>query len=286
MSGFGCEDGEAGYNKASKEFKESPTIETYVRLRRERPNVEIEVATTGGLEFVLFHEEQLRDYGIDPDLVSGVLDAAPEAQTELALRLMESIIQRNEKEDTGATHLISRREAISEALVNYLIGVALDGLSWNDDLLISRELIVLIKHQLGVSTSRYIEEQKIINRKFEARWMAGLLIRKGKLPSYRNIARSLGLQASTVKRWFSDQNINFDTAIADLSDEIAESFRRFRQEKLKRERERIRSRPSCRSPTYSPVLTAETTTPSSFRPRITIRSIRCSRTRRISESPC
>jgi uncharacterized protein YjcR len=96
----------------------------------------------------------------------------------------------------------------------------------------------LIKHQLGVSTSRYIEEQKISNRKFQARWIAGLLIRKGKLPSYRNIARSLGVQASTVKRWFSDQNINFDTAIADLSDEIAESFRRFRQEKLKRERER------------------------------------------------
>jgi hypothetical protein len=51
MSQFGTEPGKLGFNDLTKEYKKSPTIENYVRLRREYPEGEVEVSTTGGLDF-------------------------------------------------------------------------------------------------------------------------------------------------------------------------------------------------------------------------------------------
>ena len=236
MADFGGEQGKPGYNKVSLEYKSFPSIETYVRLRREYPKEELEIATTAGLDFVFAYEDELKSNGIEPKLFTKALDADLEAQAELALDVMVHLISRNETEKTGAPHLVSRKKAISDAFVNYLIGVALDALSWTDQLTITRELIVLIKHQLGALTSHYIDDLEIRNKKFRARWIAGLLIRKGERPSLRKIAKCLGVQASTVKRWFADEPPNFNTDIADEIDEISKDMGRWGKAKAAKEK--------------------------------------------------
>lgn len=199
---FGTEPGKSGFNEISKKYKDSPTIENYVRLRRKRPDEELEIATTGGIEFLIHAEQELLSYGISQRTITGILDADHDAQAKLALQLLELLIERQEKYKSGATHTVSRKEAISDTLINYLIACSLDALSWNDEMEISRELIVLIKHQLGSITSTYEVELDKREKKHRARIIAAQIAVKGKMPTYRGIGRAMGVQASTVMRWF------------------------------------------------------------------------------------
>jgi hypothetical protein len=123
---------ESGFNEITKEYKASPTIENYVRLRRKYPLVPLEIATTGGIEFLFSLEQELRLHGIDPYLVVGAMDADLAAQAELSLLLLELIIERQNKEKDGETHIVSRGKAISDALINYLIRACLDALESRD----------------------------------------------------------------------------------------------------------------------------------------------------------
>ena len=133
------------------------------------------------------------------------MDADLDAQATLSLKLLELLIQRKEKKNSGATHIVSRKEAISDTLVNYLIAVSLDALSWNEEMEISRELIVLIKHQLGSISSTYELELDKREKRHQARWIAAQIAAKGKTPTYRQIGRAMDVQASTVMRWFAGE---------------------------------------------------------------------------------
>jgi hypothetical protein len=73
--GFGCD--EEGFNEFSKAYKKAPSIENYVKLRRENPDAEIEVGVIGGVEQLMYMQHELRRYGIDPQLVAGTMDADP-----------------------------------------------------------------------------------------------------------------------------------------------------------------------------------------------------------------
>ena len=204
MSQFGTQPGKRGFNDLTKEYKKSPTVENYVRLRREHPKGEVEISTTGGVEFFSAQEKDLRSQGLDPNLVIRLFDADLEAQAEISLLLLQKIIERDNLHKSGETHIVSRKKVVSDTLINYLIGCALDGMCWTDNLDITRELIVLIKQQLGTLTSQYEIGQKQLNRRSEATWIAAQLLNQGKTPTYRNIGRILEVQASTVMRWFPD----------------------------------------------------------------------------------
>ena len=113
------------------------------------------------LNFCFPKQKKLRSHGLDPNLIEGFIIGEIESQPEVSLLLLELLIDRDRIQKSGATHVVSRKKAISDRLVNYLIVSALDGMSWTDQMLISRELIVLIKHQLGSPTSEYeIDEER------------------------------------------------------------------------------------------------------------------------------
>ena len=114
--------------------KADPSIENYVRLRRGDPEAEIEIGIVGGFELMFYMREELAQYGIDPELLGGILDADQDAISEMALRLMEKLIEAQAIAADGETHLIRRGLAIPEKLIDWIICCSLDGLSWNDDL--------------------------------------------------------------------------------------------------------------------------------------------------------
>jgi hypothetical protein len=207
---FGVDPGASGFNAISKEYKANPKIENYVRLRRRFPDKEIEVATTGGIDHLFAEEGKLRALNIEPRLVARCLDANVDAHSELSLKLMELLIQRDQLKRGGATHIARRNLGISDVEVNYLIAGMLDSLSWNDELEISRDLIVLIKHQLRAFTSKFEEEEETRGKRHSATIVACQLIAAGKKPTFRNIAKAIGVNATTVMRWFPDGDFGTD----------------------------------------------------------------------------
>jgi hypothetical protein len=193
-----------GFSKLSTAFKDAPSIEHYVRLRRQHPNKKIEIAISGALEWLWDNEDTLTALSISPDLVAGALDADHKSISELSLLLLERIIERDAAQNGGATHLVSRGKAISDTLVNYLINMMLDALEWNDEMTLHRDLIVLIRHQTGGGICEWNKEERLRELRQEAKWTAIKMACEGKEPSYRTIGKALGVNATTVMRWFDD----------------------------------------------------------------------------------
>ncbi|MBF0325500.1 MAG: hypothetical protein HQL42_10550 [Alphaproteobacteria bacterium] len=201
MSGYGGDE-DGGYNALSKAYKKDPSLEAYVQLRRNYPDAEIEVSVIGGMDQLFFLEPEIKKYGFDPSLVASVMDADPEAISELSLQIMEKMVEAKKISRNGATHLSRRCLAIPDKLVNWLIACMLDALSWNDDLYIPRDLIVLIRERLGGSNPEYEQASHAHQMRWAAIMVGGQLQARGIKPSFRMLAGILNVAPSTVKRWF------------------------------------------------------------------------------------
>lgn len=187
----------------TKVYKTDPSIEHYVKLRRDKPDATIEVAVIGGFESMFYMREEFERYGIDPDLLTGILDADPEAVSEVSLRLMEKMIEARQMDSAGQTHLIRRGMAIPDRLIDWVISCSLDAMSWNDEVKVPRDLIVLIRERLGGSNPQYEQEGDVRKSKRDAEIIAGQLKAQGIAPTFRLLGQYLNVAPSTVKRWFA-----------------------------------------------------------------------------------
>lgn len=135
-------------------------------------------------------------------MAAGLLDANVEAIGETALRVMEAMIAARQRERAGETQLASRGQAIPMKLVDWIVCCALDGLSWNDDLPIPRDLIVLIRERLGGANPRYERIGHVREMKLSAGLIAGQFKAQCHTPTFKLVDEIMGVAASTVMRWF------------------------------------------------------------------------------------
>lgn len=115
---FGSKAG-GGFNELTKAYKAAPSIESYVKLRRENPKAGIEVSILGGIEPLFYMETELRRFGIDPQLVAGIMDSDANAISEISLYLMEKIIEARSLKKGGKAkraHALHYRHFISRGL--------------------------------------------------------------------------------------------------------------------------------------------------------------------------
>lgn len=204
-------DGDSGFNALSKAYKNDPSIENYLKLRREHPDGEIEVGVIGGLEQLFYMEAELRKFGIDPNLMAGALDADQASINELSLQLMEKTIEARRLAQAGETQLIRRGLAIPDKLINWIITCSLDAMSWSDNLEIPRDLIVLIRERLGGTNLEYEQASRANQQKMRAAFIAGQLKARGITPTLKTLGHTLGVAPSTVKRWFEDGELERET---------------------------------------------------------------------------
>jgi hypothetical protein len=207
--GFGSD--ENGFNEISKAYKKNPSIENYVKLRRGNPEAQIEVAVVGGIESLFYMRRQLERYGISANLVASVMDADCDAISEISLQLMEKIIETRKLTKAGKSQLIRRGLAIPDKLIDWIITCSLDALSWNDELYIPRDLIVLIRERLGGSNSEYKQASEAYEHKGKAAFVAGQLKAQGIAPTFKRLGEIFGVAPSTVKRWFAPGEFQHET---------------------------------------------------------------------------
>jgi hypothetical protein len=179
-------------------------LEHYLKLRRENLDVEFEVSVVGGADQLFFMEASLRKHGFEPALVASALDADPDALGELSLQIMERLVEARRLSNSGETHLGRRGLVMPEKMADWLIGCMLDALSWNNDLHIPRDLIVLVRERLSGSNPEYEQAARAAAMRSNAILLAGQLLAQGVKPSFRLLARLLEVAPSTVKRWFPD----------------------------------------------------------------------------------
>lgn len=204
---------EGGFNDISRAYKQDPTLENYLALRRAEPNAEIEVAVLGGIDDLFAMEEELERYGIGAHpLMTGVLDADQASISELSLKLMDHIVNARRLEASGETQLVRRGMAMPDSLIDWIICVALDAQSWTDAMELNRDLIVLIRERLGGSNQHYKQAVAAHTRRRNAPWIGAQLKARGIEPTVRQIAEVLEVAPSTVTRWYPNN--------AELQEEI------------------------------------------------------------------
>ena len=101
--------------------------------------------------------------------------------------------------------------AIPDKLIDWIITCSLDSLSWNADLHIPRDLIVLIRERLGGSNPEYEQASKAHEQKGNAAFVGGQLKAQGITPTFKLLGKVFGVAPSTVKRWFQPGEFERET---------------------------------------------------------------------------
>jgi hypothetical protein len=201
------------FNATTKAYKSDPSLENYVALRRNNPNAEIEVSVTGGLDQTFYMQPIVERFGIDIELVLGALDADAQKTSKLSLLLMEKMIAAKRLSRKGQTQLVRRGAAVPDKLIDWLISISLDALSWNDHLYIPRDLIVLIRERIGGANVEYERASRAHQQKHNAAIIAGQLRARGIQPTFKLVGKTLGVAPSTVKRWFKPGEFERETNV-------------------------------------------------------------------------
>ena len=191
-----------GFNAASKAYKSEPSIQNYLKLRRENPEAEVEVSNLGGFDSVLAMQSEFELHGFSVETMMGILDADQAVISEVSLRLLEELVRHEELSQIGETQLVRREKAIPLKFVDWIIALALEALSWTDSMLMNRDLIVLINARLVGAEPTYQQQVRAHEASRSAVWIGAQLLAQGTKPSIRRIAAILNVSPSTVSRWF------------------------------------------------------------------------------------
>jgi hypothetical protein len=139
----------ASFKKLIIEYRRTSSAAMYLEIRRTFPEIEINVARFGGIDFVFAFEEDLKRVQIPGDLVAAALYCDEPSVDALCLHLLALLIERDTLPKTGPGHIERRRNAISDAMVNYLISIMLENYDWHEEIFrIPASLIVLTRRQL------------------------------------------------------------------------------------------------------------------------------------------
>jgi hypothetical protein len=183
------------------QFDEDQSIESYVALRRFAPGCDTEIHQFAGVDPLQALGQELEQAGLDRALVCGALGGDDRDIDELCLQLMEGLIGRKRLEARGETHLQGRGIGISDALVGHLIVSMMEVLQ-QDCLEPRPSFVLLVREQLGgASTAIYKSHTKFLGRN-RAVFLGMQIKRRGEQPTIRQIAATMGVQPSTVSRWF------------------------------------------------------------------------------------
>jgi hypothetical protein len=197
----------ASFKQAVVDYRQKPTIDAYLRVRQQFPEIEILIGELAGIDPLFVLAEEFQKQGIDRQLVASCLDADEPSIDALCLHLIEKIVEREKISKDEPGHIQKRRAAISDAMVNYLIVTILESCDWNDqEVRIPASLVVLIRHQLFGSKrpdlhTAYLSKERLHNLAM----MIAQELKPNERLSINKLASIAFIPRSTAARWLRDK---------------------------------------------------------------------------------
>lgn len=189
------------FMKLADKFEAEPILENYLVLRRGFGGTGVELSYFLIPDPLSSVEDELRQHGIDPAIFSDALDGNDYQIDELCLQLMERLVERQTRERAGHTHIQTTGLAIPDSLIDYLVISMLEA-SEVHGLAPGPALVILIREKLGGPNPGRHKQNLIDKNRKHAIWIAAHHRLGGRTISVRQIAEKMGLEASTVSRWF------------------------------------------------------------------------------------
>jgi len=216
-------------------YRKDPSIQNYLTIRHEFPEVEIQVGQFSGLETLFKLEKVFEGQGIDSNLVAAALDADEPGVDALCLRLLELLAARESIPKSGPGHIEKRRRAIGDATVNYLITMILEACDWHgDSFRIPGSLVVLIKYQLCKSLPDLEMEVRSREKKENTALAVAQLMKPDEKLSINKLKDMAGLTRTTAARWLADPEFQswLDTGRRWAADGLFERAERAARQRL------------------------------------------------------
>jgi hypothetical protein len=141
-------------------------------------------------------------------MIAGAMDGFEPGIDKLCIALMEGIVAREKISGVGSAQ--KRRAAISDAMVNYLIAIMLDGINWSDAALRPpAALILLIKHQLGPMKGDLYEKYKTHEAQRQLAWSVAQLLEPDEKLSINLLVKMAStrtpISRATAARWLKQK---------------------------------------------------------------------------------
>jgi hypothetical protein len=195
------------------QYEVDPSIERYLVIRREFPEIDIQVGRFGDYDFydvVDEAEEHFVARGIDRELFSTCFREGSEPWVDaLCLRVLELLIEREKGASPEPGFIERKRKAISDSSVSYLIflllkrqQVQLWSQPWKR---LPGALVALIKHQLCKANPDLEQELSTLDK---ARWTAifvGQQLDLHEPLSVRQLSKMAQIPIATAARWLKKE---------------------------------------------------------------------------------
>lgn len=188
------------------DHQRAQTIADYVRQRRADPARPIEFGLPPGALLDAVAPELAR-FQISPELIFAAGDADPDAISELSLLILGWLASEENLKGTGASQLASRGETLPPKLASWLVAFMLEAVALKGRR-ITPDFHVLLRATLPTSTSHYEAKALVESQRSMTIAMAVRLAPNGPLPSIRRLAKALGVEPSTVARWFQSGDLH------------------------------------------------------------------------------
>lgn len=182
-------------------FDSEPSLENYLELRKQSGCTSTELSR---LSYVVSSSSlaiEFENYSLEPMLLAGVLGGDERDMDALCLQLIERLVHRRQKENSGEVHLQTVGGQIPDALINFLLLVMLETCS-DLDVPLPPAMIVLLRDRLGGPSPDRYKTAAMQEKKRRAVMIAAGIFSDNREVSIRQIAKELGVQPSTVTRWF------------------------------------------------------------------------------------
>jgi hypothetical protein len=195
----------ASFQKLIVDYRRTQNATTYLKIRRDFPEIEIQVSRFGGIDFVFTFEDDLKRLQISPDAVAGALDCDEPWVDALCLRLLTLLVERDALPKTGPGHIDRRRNAISDSFANYLISIMLESYDWHEEIFrIPPSLIVLARRQLTGENPDLYELSNAREKRQGVAFMVAQKFDAGERLTVRKLANVAKIPRSTAARWLTE----------------------------------------------------------------------------------
>jgi hypothetical protein len=190
-------------------YQEHPSAENYLRIRARFPETEIQVAQFAGMDPLFSLEGEFKKQGIDSEDVAAVLDGDEPSIDNMCLRLLELLVARDKLPKTGPGHIQKRREAISDAMVDYLIVTMLEAFDWHQETFrVPSSLVVLIRHHICGTMPDLHVAYLLKEKRRNAAILAGQLLEADEKLSVRKLAKLASIAHMTAARYLAEKDFH------------------------------------------------------------------------------
>ncbi len=171
-------------------------LEEYIEFKRLYPEFDIAHGPFKNMEELFDVSDELIEFGLDPLMLASVLDGDENVIDAFCVELLSKLNDRRKLEKEDISHIQSRRQAIPDSLLHFLIILIIESCQFHQ-VNLTHSLAILIIEMFGGAN---IERRRRVKLKLRKKEIAETIASLPEI-SNRELQKATGIDFTTISRW-------------------------------------------------------------------------------------